>query len=56
MRHVSGGLLEKAKEKSDDLGEGAYSATGDPDNPDFKEGEIVSGLFGWQTINGRFMS
>lgn len=38
---MSGGLLEKAKEKSDDLGEGAYSATGDPDNPDFKEEKKV---------------
>ncbi len=38
---MSGGLLEKAKEKSEDLGEGVFSATGDPDNPEFKEEKKV---------------
>ncbi|MEE2811520.1 MAG: hypothetical protein VX627_00610 [Candidatus Thermoplasmatota archaeon] len=38
---MSGGLLEKAQQKSDDE-EGAFSATGDPDNPDFvKEKKIL---------------
>jgi hypothetical protein len=34
---MTGGLLEKAKQKVDDDEEGAFSATGDPENPDFKK-------------------
>jgi hypothetical protein len=34
---MTGGLLEKAKQKIDDDEEGAFSATGDPENPDFKK-------------------
>ena len=41
---MTGGLLEKAKQKIDDDEEGAFSATGDPENPDFKkESKILDG-------------
>ncbi|MDP6906537.1 MAG: hypothetical protein QF440_03875 [Candidatus Thalassarchaeaceae archaeon] len=37
---MSGGLLEKAKQKNDEP-EGVFSATGDPENPDLKEHKKV---------------
>ena len=41
---MTGGLLEKAKQKIDDDEEGAFSATGDSENPDFKkESKILDG-------------